>query len=102
MQIKTLPVYSKLADPGEVATLGIAAKLPTDIRLSQHQVDTFRALRDPNIDVVFNTAMTGDGKSLAAYLPVLTDLQQHAFGMYPTTGPCAFENFPTTGLLHGP
>src|SRR5207249_4364226 len=31
-----------------------------------------------------NTAMTGDGKSLAAYLPTLIDSERGAFGMYPT------------------
>ena len=36
--------------------------------LAWHQVETFNALSDPEIDVVFNTAMTGDGKSLTAYL----------------------------------
>jgi len=84
MQVRTLPVCSKLADSAEVTTLGIAAKLPRDLRLSLHQVETFRALNDPNVDVVFNTAMTGDGKSLSAYLSVLTNIQYHAFGMYPT------------------
>ena len=35
----------------------------------KHQVETLEAFNDPDVDVVFNTAMTGDGKSLAAYLP---------------------------------
>ena len=44
---------------------------------------TFDAIRDPDIDVVFNTAMTGDGKSLAAYLPALVD-NRRVLAMYPT------------------
>lgn len=64
MKVKTLPVYSKLADemPPE-----LAKKSPW--QLSQHQVDTYRALTSGDYDVIFNTAMTGDGKSLAGYLP---------------------------------
>ena len=38
-------------------------------RLLKHQVATWEAINDAEIDVVFNTAMTGDGKSLAGYLP---------------------------------
>jgi CRISPR-associated endonuclease/helicase Cas3 len=89
MQIKTLPVYSKLADEAEVRGLGLWDKLPINSdgsrwQLSQHQAETYKALVSNEYDVVFNTAMTGDGKSLAAYLPVLTNAQYHAFGMYPT------------------
>ncbi len=65
------------------------AETPKDVKLSKnwllswHQVATLEALRDPNIDVIFNTAMTGDGKSLAAYLETLqTDVC--AIGLYPT------------------
>lgn len=81
MKITTLPVYSKLADeiPPELKT-----KLPAGWRLSQHQVETYSALTSGNYDVVFNTAMTGDGKSLAAYLPTLVKSDWRAFGMYPT------------------
>lgn len=90
MQVRLKPVYSKLADDAVVAALGLAAKLPvasdgTPWRLSQHQVETYQALTATDgPDVVFNTAMTGDGKSLAAYLPTLIDGRYHAFGMYPT------------------
>ncbi len=59
------PVYSQtVATPSGL-------KIPDGWSLSWHQVETFKALQHPNIDVVFNTAMTGDGKSLAAYLEVL-------------------------------
>ncbi|NJO55856.1 MAG: type I-D CRISPR-associated helicase Cas3', partial [Rhodospirillales bacterium] len=61
------PVYSC---PAEAPPEGI--KLPEGWTLSWHQVETFNALSNPNIDVVFNTAVTGDGKSLAAYLKAMT------------------------------
>lgn len=58
-------------------------KLPDNWALSWHQAATLEALRNPQIDVVFNTAMTGDGKSLAAYLEVLQG-ELSALGLYPT------------------
>lgn len=81
MKVKTLPVYSKLA---EAVPPEIAAKLPPNWRLSQHQLETYQALIGGEYDVVFNTAMTGDGKSLAAYLPTLVKPDWRAFGIYPT------------------
>lgn len=51
--------------------------------LAWHQVETFKALNNPEIDVVFNTAMTGDGKSLAAYLKSFQEYYC-ALGLYPT------------------
>ncbi|PAX59913.1 type I-D CRISPR-associated helicase Cas3' [Brunnivagina elsteri] len=57
--------------------------LPSNWKLSWHQAETLKALRDPNIDVIINTAMTGDGKSLAAYLEVLQG-EYSAIGLYPT------------------
>lgn len=82
MQIATLPVYSRLADAAEVrATFGRDLPLP----LSQHQLETYRALRDPGVDVVINTAMTGDGKSLAGLLPLLTDPRHNGtLALFPT------------------
>ena len=75
--IKVLPVYSQLSQSDPIADM------PTDISLREHQVKTFDAIRDPDIDVVFNTAMTGDGKSLAAYLPALVN-NRRVLAMYPT------------------
>ncbi len=83
MQINLLPVYSKLANTDDVPR-EVAARLPHGLQLSQHQVETYQALLETEVDVVINTAMTGDGKSLAAYLPTLVNLRRHAFGMYPT------------------
>jgi CRISPR-associated endonuclease/helicase Cas3 len=66
-----------------------AAEIPPDLvlpagwTLAWHQLETWKALRDPNVDVVFNTAMTGDGKSLAAYLDVLQG-DCFAIALYPT------------------
>ncbi|UZQ53084.1 type I-D CRISPR-associated helicase Cas3' [Trichothermofontia sichuanensis B231] len=57
--------------------------LPAGWQLSWHQLETLKALRDPKVDVVFNTAMTGDGKSLAAYLDVLQG-ESFAIALYPT------------------
>jgi CRISPR-associated endonuclease/helicase Cas3 len=77
-RITLKPVYSCPASetPKDV-------KLPDGWSLSWHQVATLEAIRDPSIDVIFNTAMTGDGKSLAAYLEtLLTDFL--AIGLYPT------------------
>ncbi|MHC5721184.1 MAG: type I-D CRISPR-associated helicase Cas3', partial [Nostoc sp.] len=58
-------------------------KLPNGWSLSWHQVATLEALRDPSIDVIFNTAMTGDGKSLAAYLQAMIS-RTSTLAMYPT------------------
>lgn len=83
MQITTLPVYSRLADPAEIPA-ELVARLPEGWHLSQHQRETYCALRDPAVDVVINMAMTGDGKSLAGYLPTILNPDRGALGMYPT------------------
>lgn len=75
--IQVSEVHSKLVEP----KLGL--KLPDKILLRQHQAETLLAIMNSNADVVFNTAMTGDGKSLAAYLPVLLH-DQAILAMYPT------------------
>src|SRR5882757_3630449 len=81
MQIATLPVYSKLADADDVHTTFGGRQLP--VQLSQHQLETYRALISPDVDVVINTAMTGDGKSLAGLLPLLVR-NRHTLTFYPT------------------
>ncbi|NER01524.1 MAG: type I-D CRISPR-associated helicase Cas3' [Okeania sp. SIO3C4] len=70
-------VYSEtVSTPKEVT-------LPPNFSLYWHQAETLKALRDPNIDVIFNYAMTGEGKSLAVYLETMqTDFL--AIGLYPT------------------
>lgn len=73
------PVYSCPAD-----SLPDSVVLPEGWNaLAWHQVETFKALNDPEIDVTFNTAMTGDGKSLAAYLKSFQEYYC-ALGLYPT------------------
>lgn len=77
-RITLKPVYSC---PAEETPKGV--KLPENWSLSWHQVETLKAIRDPNIDVILNYAMTGDGKSLAAYLETLLG-NCYAIGLYPT------------------
>jgi CRISPR-associated endonuclease/helicase Cas3 len=76
--IRLKPVYSCPA-----SEIPPAVSLPAGWSLSWHQAETWKALQDPDVDVVFNTAMTGDGKSLAAYLAVLQG-NSYAVGLYPT------------------
>ncbi|WP_254565397.1 type I-D CRISPR-associated helicase Cas3' [Oscillatoria sp. HE19RPO] len=72
------PIYSAPASevPQDI-------ELPAGWGLSWHQLETFKAIQDPNIDVIFNTAMTGDGKTLAAFLCVLYG-HLAAVALYPT------------------
>ena len=53
MQITTLPVYSKLADETKLPR-EIAQRLPKGWQLSEHQVETYKALCNPDVDVVLN------------------------------------------------
>lgn len=57
--------------------------LPMNWSLAWHQLATLEAVHDPDVDVVINTAMTGDGKSLAAYLRTFQEYYC-AIGLYPT------------------
>lgn len=84
MKISTLPVHSKLARKTDVPP-EITERLPEDIWPYQHQVRTYHALANTDVDVIFNTAITGDGKSLAGQLPVLLrGWKSPLFAMYPT------------------
>lgn len=84
MEITTLPVWSRLA-PEEAVPPEVRERRPADMRLSSHQLETYKALVDGNADVIFNTAMTGDGKSLAGQLPVLIhEWRSPLLAMYPT------------------
>lgn len=84
MQITTLPVYSKLADAADIPE-ALRERLPDGLQLSQHQAATYAALCNDAYDVVINTAMTGDGKSLAGLLPLLVDPQHNGtLALYPT------------------
>ncbi|WP_373540350.1 type I-D CRISPR-associated helicase Cas3' [Chamaesiphon sp.] len=77
-QIRLKPVYSQTVPTPE----GLV--LPAGWNLAWHQLATLEALRDPAIDVVINTAMTGDGKSLAAYLQSMIVKCYSTLAMYPT------------------
>lgn len=83
LRIQLQPVYAAVA---EDIPPTLAAKLPATWRLRWHQVATWEALRDPEVDVVINTAMTGDGKSLAAYLGIVIGEPRLSgvMGLYPT------------------
>lgn len=72
LTLSILPVYSEESK-----------QFAGSMRLLKHQVTTLEAFHDENIDVIFNTAMTGDGKSLAAYLPAFQD-GKSVIAMYPT------------------
>nr|WP_164929022.1 type I-D CRISPR-associated helicase Cas3' [Gloeobacter violaceus] len=73
------PVFSRPA-----TTLPKGIQLPPGWQhLAWHQAQTLLALDDPEVDIIVNTAMTGDGKSLAAYLGVLTR-RLETIGLYPT------------------
>lgn len=81
MQITTLPVYSKLANESDVRRVFGDRVLP--VQLSQHQLATYEALLNPDVDVVINTAMTGDGKSLAGQLSLLAG-KHNILALFPT------------------
>lgn len=77
-QVTLRPVYSCPADE-----IPDGIKVPQGWRLSWHQVETWKALNDPDVAVIINSAMTGDGKSLAAYLRTLQGYFP-IMGLYPT------------------
>ena len=77
----SIQLKSVYSCPADEVSEGI--HMPDGWRLAWHQAETLEALRNPDIDVVFNTAMTGDGKSLAAYLEFLQGTCT-AIGLYPT------------------
>ena len=77
IKVKVKPVYSRRAKAVSIKNS------PKSLELRQHQVETYEAIHNPDVDVVFNKAMTGDGKSLAVYLPALTE-GKSILAMYPT------------------
>ncbi|HEU5374789.1 MAG TPA: type I-D CRISPR-associated helicase Cas3' [Ktedonobacteraceae bacterium] len=70
------------------------------VRLLKHQVATLEAFHDQAADVIFNTAMTGDGKSLAAYLPALRDKEVRLLAMYPTNELIQDQHTALAGYQH--
>ncbi|NJK80683.1 MAG: type I-D CRISPR-associated helicase Cas3' [Chloroflexaceae bacterium] len=82
--IHTPAVYSKLADPA-IVPLALTKCLPPGWSLSAHQLATYLALIDPQIEVVINSAMTGDGKSIGGLLAYLTGHNSDGvLALYPT------------------
>lgn len=77
----SITLKSVYSSPASVLPENI--KLPSGWTISWHQAETVKALRNPKVDVIFNTAMTGDGKSLAAFLEVLQG-ECNAIALYPT------------------
>ncbi len=77
-------VYSRLADEADVQGLDLT-KLPEQWRhrLRRHQAQTWQAYQNSDAQVIFDTALTGDGKSLAGQLPMLAD-DRFALLLYPT------------------
>ncbi len=83
---KVMPQYTVTLKPiysCPASEIPIDVKLPPRWTLSWHQLETWKAILDPDIDVIFNRAMTGDGKSLAAYLAALQGCLP-VIGLYPT------------------
>ena len=74
------PVYSRLADDDDLKGLN-TARLPYQLR--HHQARTWQVFSNSDANVIFDTALTGDGKSLAGQLPMLAD-DLYALLMYPT------------------
>lgn len=62
-----LPAVFSAPSPSDAA---LDPRLPPGYKLVRHQADVYLALADPELDVVIDVAMTGDGKSLAAFLPL--------------------------------
>lgn len=83
MWVRTLPVFTKLATPGDIPEV-VRGKLPPTWDLYAHQAETYRAITEGDADVVVNVAMTGDGKSLASQLPCLVNSNWPVLAMYPT------------------
>lgn len=57
----------------------------TGVQPYEHQVQTFHILADPEVEVIFNGALTGGGKSLAAFSRVLLSQPPiPTLALYPT------------------
>lgn len=87
--LKLGPVYSRQADAADLAKLQAAGLDITPVtearfQLRHHQAQTWLAYASNDYDVIFDTALTGDGKSLAGQLPLLTDPRATAMLLYPT------------------
>lgn len=77
------PVYSRLASDEDLEGLHTSRLQPTSYKLRRHQARTWQLFTNSDTDVIFDTALTGDGKSLSGQLPMLMDDRQ-ALLLYPT------------------
>lgn len=93
MKITLLPLYSKenpdpqtcpLLCQGECKVKNKAPDGKNPCPLSWHQAQTCGEVLYGDAEVIFNKAATGDGKSLAAYLPGLLNPTFRIIGLYPT------------------
>ena len=77
MKIKLLSTWSEYASELELAPA---------IRLVTHQEEVWNAICEPETQVVFDTALTGDGKTLAGLLPAVKRRKSLGKGLfaYPT------------------
>src|SRR5439155_18803023 len=82
MSIRLGPVYSRLASADDLKGLNLA-RLPSTYKLRYHQAQTWQKFTNSDAEVIFDTALTGDGKSLAGQLPMLAD-GKYALLLYPT------------------
>src|SRR2546421_7706647 len=84
LSLKLGPVYSRLADDNDLKYLN-SSSLPSiyHSNLRRHQAQTWQAFNNSDADVIIDTALTGDGKSLAGQLPMLVD-NKYALLLYPT------------------
>src|SRR2546421_3902400 len=82
LSLKIGPVHSRLAEDNDLQGLNAGA-LPANYRLRHHQAQTWQAFSNSDANIIFDTALTGDGKSLAGQLPMLAE-GKYAFLMYPT------------------
>lgn len=96
MKITLKPLFSKLNSDLSTCPLGCQGQCRINIvstlgkqsdapcPLSVHQVETCAEVLGGDADIIFNISATGDGKSLAAYLPALLDSNIKIMGLYPT------------------
>lgn len=92
MKIILKPLYSRLNEGVKDCPVGCQTTCKVkpylasncECPLSSHQVETYKHIVQSDADIIFNTSATGDGKSLAAYLPGLLDRQFRTMGLYPT------------------
>ncbi|MFN3359947.1 MAG: DEAD/DEAH box helicase [Pseudanabaenaceae cyanobacterium] len=92
MEIKVKPIYSQLnyapCPLGCSDRCVVKDKAPnlgvSPCPLSRHQAETCGAVLSKEYDIIINIARTGDGKSLAGYLPALLNKDFRIMGLYPT------------------